>query len=116
MNKKEFISRWSELSGLPNNKLEELLKTFVYIIGDVLVSSDKITLPGLGTFSIKERPERMARNPLTGNVVKVVAKNVVKFKVGKQLDEKLNEVKDVNLLKIKDNDGSKKKTTKSVKK
>lgn len=91
MNKKEFISRWSELSGVSNSKLEDVFKHFTYALGDVLVCGDKITLPGLGTFSVKERPERVARNPLTGSSVKVAAKNVVKFKVGKQLEEKLNQ-------------------------
>lgn len=115
MNKKEFIAKWSELSGVSNNKLEELLKSFVCTVGDALVSGEKITLPSFGTFSLKERPERLARNPLTGESVKVAAKNVLKFKVGKQLEEKLNQGSGAGSLSDKDKLKVDKKTIKSLK-
>jgi len=45
----------------------------------------KVTLVGFGTFSKVRRKARKGRNPQTGEVIKIKACNVVKFKPGKKL-------------------------------
>lgn len=47
----------------------------------------KVTLVGFGTFSKVRRKARKGRNPQTGEVIKIKACNVVKFKPGKKLKE-----------------------------
>ncbi len=54
---------------------------------DAMKKGDKLTLIGFGTFSVTERSARTCRNPQTGKEMKVAAKRVVKFKVGKKLSE-----------------------------
>lgn len=56
-------------------------------VTDTMNKGDKLTLVGFGTFSVSKRAARDGRNPQTGKAIKIPAKNVVKFKVGKQLDE-----------------------------
>ena len=58
-------------------------------IGKALKKGDKVTLIGFGTFSVQKRPARKGRNPQTGEVIKINAKKVVKFKAGKALSEKV---------------------------
>jgi DNA-binding protein HU-beta len=41
------------------------------------------TIPGLGKFVLVNRKARMGRNPATGQTIKIAAKRVVKFRVGK---------------------------------
>jgi DNA-binding protein HU-beta len=45
----------------------------------------KVTLVGFGTFMKVRRKARKGRNPQTGEVIKIKAANVVKFKPGKKL-------------------------------
>jgi DNA-binding protein HU-beta len=47
----------------------------------------KVTLVGFGTFSKVRRKARKGRNPQTGAAIKIKAKNVVKFKAGKKLQD-----------------------------
>jgi DNA-binding protein HU-beta len=49
----------------------------------------KVTVVGFGTFKNVYRKTRMGRNPQTGEKIKIKGKNVVKFKVGKTLKEKI---------------------------
>mmetsp|Transcript_6101 Transcript_6101/g.15588 ORF Transcript_6101/g.15588 Transcript_6101/m.15588 type:complete len:367 (-) Transcript_6101:193-1293(-) len=51
---------------------------------------NEANLIGFGTFSISKRAARTGRNPQTGKEIKIAAKNVVKFKAGKALSDKLN--------------------------
>ena len=49
-----------------------------------------VTLVGFGTFKVDKRKARKGRNPQTGAEIKIKAKNVARFKAGKQLEKKLN--------------------------
>lgn len=46
-------------------------------------AKDTFTLPGIGKLVLKNRAERMGRNPKTGEAIKIPAKRVVKFRVAK---------------------------------
>jgi DNA-binding protein HU-beta len=46
-------------------------------------AKDEFTLPGLGKLVLVKRNARMGRNPATGEVIKIAAKKVVKFRVAK---------------------------------
>jgi DNA-binding protein HU-beta len=52
-----------------------------------LKKGDEVSLAGLGIFSVKAVPARMARNPKTGEQVKVAAKNAPKFRAAKALKD-----------------------------
>ena len=54
-----------------------------------LSNGEKIEIRGLGTFKVKSRPAKVARNPRTGEKIKVPSKKVVHFKIGKVLKNKL---------------------------
>ena len=46
-------------------------------------AKDAFTIPGLGKIVLVNRKARMGRNPATGEVIKIAAKKVVKFRVAK---------------------------------
>jgi DNA-binding protein HU-beta len=54
---------------------------------EALKKGDKVEIRGFGTFLMKERAPRVARNPKTGEKVTVPAKLVPAFKPGKDLKE-----------------------------
>ena len=52
-----------------------------------VMSGEPVKIPGFGQFKVRDRAARMARNPATGEQVKVPAKRVFKFLVAKALKE-----------------------------
>jgi len=59
------------------------------LLAKVLKKEKKTKLQGLGIFTVKNRKARMARNPRTGEMVKVAAKTVIRFRVSKDLKTKV---------------------------
>ncbi len=62
-------------------------------IGDVLDTLNALaykeakkgfTIPGLGKLVLSDRKARMGRNPQTGEAIKIPARKVVRFRMGKQ--------------------------------
>ena len=51
--------------------------------------NSKVTLVGFGTFKNTYRKARKGRNPQTGEQIKIKGRNVVSFKAGKKLSEKI---------------------------
>ena len=63
------------------------------ILGEIIAAmarGDRVELRGFGAFSIKTRPARTGRNPLTGAHVSVEKKSVPFFRTGKEMRERLN--------------------------
>ena len=55
------------------------------MIIDTLKEKEKVTLVGFGTFNVVKRAPRKAINPRTGKLIKIEAKNALKFTPGKAL-------------------------------
>jgi integration host factor subunit alpha len=54
-----------------------------------LLSDDELKISGFGTFSVKQKKERLARNPKTGEPALVSERCVVRFLASKQLNQRL---------------------------
>jgi DNA-binding protein HU-beta len=75
-------------AGISKSAAGKTLNSFMDGVTKALKKKDgKITLIGFGTFSKTRRKARKARNPQTGEVIKIKASNVVKFKAGKKLKD-----------------------------
>jgi integration host factor subunit beta len=49
-----------------------------------------VEIRGFGSFTVRERDPREARNPKSGEVVRIPAKRIPFFKTGKELRERVN--------------------------
>lgn len=87
MNKPELINQIAGSADISKKEAGDALQSFMMAVTDAMNKGDKLTLVGFGTFSVSKRAARDGRNPQTGKAIKIPAKNVVKFKAGKQLDE-----------------------------
>ncbi len=85
MNKGELIEAMATETGLSKSQASAALDSFMGNIRNVLKKGDKVTLVGFGTYSISKRAARTGRNPQTGKAIKISARNVVRFKPGKEL-------------------------------
>ncbi|MDR9831690.1 HU family DNA-binding protein, partial [Vibrio sp. FNV 38] len=78
---------------LSKKDAEKALGAFVEVVTETLKAGDKVQLIGFGTFEAKERPARVARNPRTGESVKIAACKAPAFKAGKALKDLVNKKK-----------------------
>jgi DNA-binding protein HU-beta len=89
MNKAELISKIADDAGITKSQANEALDSFIEAVTKTLKGGGKVTLVGFGTFSVTKRAARNGRNPQTGEVIKIKAKKVARFKAGKELTAKL---------------------------
>ena len=90
MNKSELVAALAEKAQLSRKDAESALSAFTGLITDSLANGEKVQLIGFGTFEVKERAARVARNPRTGEEIKIDESKTAAFKVGKALKDSLN--------------------------
>lgn len=90
MNKAELIDAMASGSGLSKADAKKALDAFVDATAGALKGGDRISLVGFGSFSVSTRSARNGRNPKTGAVIKIAAKNAIRFKAGAELSAKVN--------------------------
>lgn len=89
MNKAELVDAIASKSGITKTQANDALDCFMETVVKTLKKGDKVTLVGFGTFSVSERSARNGRNPQTGEVIKIKARKVPRFKAGKEFSTKI---------------------------
>ncbi|MBF6989363.1 MULTISPECIES: HU family DNA-binding protein [Cupriavidus] len=79
------------VDGLTKTKAEEVLNVTLTAIMEAVAKGEGLNLIGFGSFSKGERGERLARNPRTGEEIKVEAAKTVKFKAGQRFRDAVNQ-------------------------
>ena len=90
MNKGELVAALAAKTELSKKDSEAALNALIDVIGETIAKGEKVQLIGFGTFDVKERPARVARNPRTGDEIKIAASKAPAFKPGKALKDKVN--------------------------
>lgn len=91
MTKSELVEKLSTVNGYLNKKEAELVVNTIFdSIGDALIGGDRVEIRGFGSFTIRQRDAREARNPKSGDLVRIPSKKTPFFKTGKELRERVN--------------------------
>lgn len=93
MTKKQIVQMISEETGLTQLQTKDIVDLTFDAIVKTLLEEGRIELRNFGVFEVKQRKARKARNPRTGTKVDVPPKNVVTFKPGKEMEEKVRKLK-----------------------
>tara|TARA_B100000686_G_scaffold226558_1_gene233815 strand:+ start:14125 stop:14403 length:279 start_codon:yes stop_codon:yes gene_type:complete len=89
--KSKLIENINEnFSYLTNKEAEESVNIIFSEIINALTEGKRVELRGFGSFSIKNRIPRIARNPKTGESVEVGSKLKPYFRSGKDLNDLIN--------------------------
>lgn len=91
MTKSELIEKIAGMN--PHLMLKDVEKIVGVVFDNItnsLANGDRVEFRGFGAFSVRTRTPRVAKNPRTGEQVKVEERNIPHFKTGKQLFELLN--------------------------
>lgn len=89
MNKSELVNAIAEKSGLTKAEAKNALDATLEAVSEALAADDKVTLIGFGTFSVAKKEERTGINPRTKETITIPARNVIKFKPGSELNDKV---------------------------
>jgi DNA-binding protein HU-beta len=81
----EQILERREADGWSKRECQQALDTVLEVISDGIASGERVTLAGFGTFDKRERAARSARNPQTGETVRVKKTSVPGFKASTTL-------------------------------
>ncbi|TYO99573.1 integration host factor subunit beta [Geothermobacter ehrlichii] len=91
MTKSELIEKLSyNAGGLNKKEAEVVVNTIFESIGNALAQGDRVEIRGFGSFTVREREARQARNPKSGEIVSIPAKKTPFFKTGKELRARVN--------------------------
>ncbi|MCH7782585.1 integration host factor subunit beta [candidate division KSB1 bacterium] len=85
MTKAEVVSIIANATGLTKVETEAVVNGFITTIRDSLKEGKGIEIRGFGTFKVREKKPRIARNPRTGEKVNIPKKFVPVFKPSKEL-------------------------------
>ena len=90
MTKTQLVAALAEEMGSDKKTASAALDAITGVITKEVSGGGAVTLPGVGKFYLRERPERMVRNPATGEQMKKPADKQVKVTVAKALKDSVN--------------------------
>jgi integration host factor subunit beta len=93
--KKQIVQMISDKTGLTQLQTKDIVDLTFEAIVNTLLEEGRIELRNFGVFEVKHRKARKARNPRTSEKVDVPPKNVVTFKPGKEMEEKVRKLKKI---------------------
>ncbi|CTQ33175.1 HU family DNA-binding protein [Jannaschia rubra] len=91
MTKTQLVAALADKMDADKKTATNALDSITAIITEEVSNGGAVTLPGVGKIMCRERPERMVRNPATGEQFKKDADKVVKMTIAKALKDSVNE-------------------------
>ena len=91
MTKTQLVAALAEEMDTDKKSAGAALDAVCNLITREVSAGGAVTLPGVGKIMCRERPERMVRNPATGEQFKKDADKVVKMTIAKALKDSVNE-------------------------
>ena len=90
MTKTQLVAALADEMGSDKKTAGTALEAVCNLITREVAGGGAVTLPGVGKIYCRERPERMVRNPATGEQIKKEADKVVKMTIAKALKDSVN--------------------------
>mgnify|MGYP001267775181 CR=1 FL=1 len=89
MTKADIVNSVSEATGLTKVETEAVLEGVLQSISSSLKKGERIDIRGFGSFIVKKRAEKIARNISKNTQITIPAHNIPKFKPAKTFVEKV---------------------------
>lgn len=89
MTKNDMVIEIAKKTNVEQQKVKQIVQLTLDSIVEILATEKRIELRNFGVFEVRTRKARKARNPRTGAEVMVPSKQVVTFKAGKIMEEKI---------------------------
>jgi DNA-binding protein HU-beta len=90
MTKTQLVSALADEMGSDKKTASAALDAISSVVSKEVSNGGAVTLPGIGKVYCRERPERMVRNPATGEQIRKDADKQVKVTIAKALKDSVN--------------------------
>lgn len=87
MNKQDIVAKIAKDAGITKTNAAAAVESLIDGITRSLKKGDAVSFVGFGTFKVSNRKARTARNPQTGEAIKVPKRRVPRFTAGKALKQ-----------------------------
>jgi DNA-binding protein HU-beta len=87
MTKAQFTAKLADKLKMKKAETGRIVEEFTEMVIGAMKKGDRVRFPGFGTFKVSKRKARIARNPQTGEPVRVPARTVPRFTPAKELKE-----------------------------
>jgi integration host factor subunit alpha len=78
--------------GLSRNESADLVETVLNEIAGALVRGEMVKISSFGSFSVRQKGQRIGRNPKTGEEVPILPRRVLVFRASHVLKNRINEI------------------------
>ncbi len=76
--------------GLSRNESAELVESVLKLVSDALVRGETVKISSFGSFSVRQKGQRIGRNPKTGEEVPILPRRVLVFRASQVLKNQIN--------------------------
>ena len=90
MTKADIVEKVYQKIGFSKKEASELVEMVFGQLKNTLCAGDKVKISGFGNFVVREKKERIGRNPQTGDQIKISARRVLTFRPSQVLKAILN--------------------------
>ncbi len=90
MTKKDIIEIVSQTAKLKKNHTKAIVECVFEVFIDILAREGRIEVRNFGVFKVKRTPARVGRNPVTKESADVPARNIIQFKAGKFMKDRVS--------------------------
>lgn len=77
--------------GLSRNESADLVESILREVSDTLIGGETVKISSFGSFSVRQKGQRMGRNPKTGQEVPILPRRVLVFRASNVLKSRINE-------------------------
>jgi integration host factor subunit alpha len=79
--------------GLSRNESAELLETVLDYVSEALAKGESVKISSFGSFSVRQKGQRIGRNPKTGEEVPIMPRKVLVFRPSQVLKSQINDTR-----------------------
>jgi integration host factor subunit alpha len=76
--------------GLPRNESQELVELVIKTLSESLANGEAVKLSSFGSFNIRQKGQRVGRNPKTGQEVPITPRRVLVFRPSNIMKDRIN--------------------------
>jgi len=90
LTKADIVETIAKQKGYTINRSFEVIESLLEIIKSQLESGQDVLISGFGKFCVKEKKERLGRNPNTGEAMMLAPRKTITFRCSRKLRDKIN--------------------------
>lgn len=86
----DICEAFHKKTGYPKSESQQLVEDVLDLMTEALISGENVKISGFGTFLLRDKAERVGRNPKTGVEVPITPRRVLIFRASQALRDKVS--------------------------